>query len=449
MTLSRLFHRLGAGSLAVLLTACATHSPHLSSRQFRHLIAESPVFQQAFTGFALYDPLLDRMVYEYQSDKYFTPASNTKILTLYTCLQLLGDSLPALRYDLRHDTLFFTGTGDPTLLHPDLPHIDTTYEAHVFQMLRAAPQTLCYVPRPTAAAHFGPGWAWDDYNDYYSAERSTLPLYGNIVRFQFVAEESQPLPFPAFFGQYLHKASASLPGHTYLRRQVDQNHFSYAARPDTLAFTQDVPFRPSASLTAALLADTLHRPVVLSTQFQELPTQTLYSLPADSAYRWMMHVSDNFFAEQLLMLCSAQRLDTLSVDSTIAYMMRTHLTDLPDPPRWVDGSGLSRYNLQTPRNMVALLRKIDAQLSDERLYTIFPAGGKSGTLRNWYGNPDGPPYVFAKTGSLSNTYCLSGYLITQDGRKLIFSFMHNNFVQPSSDYRHAMQEVLRTLWERY
>ncbi len=162
-----------------------------------------------------------------------------------------------------------------------------------------------------------------------------------------------------------------------------------------------------------------------------------------------MHLSDNFVAEQLLLLCSSTRQDTLSTEWTIDYVTENYLADLPDRPLWVDGSGLSRYNMQTPRTMIAVLQKVDSLLSDERIRTIFPAGGVSGTVEDWYSNPGQKPYVFAKTGTLSGKHCLSGFLYTQRGRKLIFSFMHNNYVTSSSVFKVEMERILRMIYEEY
>src|SRR5690606_10927278 len=121
----------------------------------------------------------------------------------------------------------------------------------------------------------------------------------------------------------------------------------------------------------------------------------------------MMHESDNFLAEQLLILVSSTLSDTLSSALAREHIMNTYLTELRQPPRWVDGSGLSRYNLFTPESMVYILDAMYREIPRERLLDLFPAGGVSGTLKDRFGG-DGQPYIFAKSGALGNTYNLSG-----------------------------------------
>ena len=436
--------------LYLLMNACASR-PGISSRQFKNYVERSPVFEKNFTGFALYDTGLDEMVYTYQADKYYTPASNTKIFTLYAGLKLLGDSIPALEYRLENDTLYFTGTGDPTCLHPDIQEIDTTYLQQVYDFLRNTGQQLVYVPRPTEDAAFGPGWSWADYNFYYSTERSVLPLYANVVRFDFMEGFNKPLVSPDFFTSYV-QGFADSEARYWVVREQHENSFRFRTKEDTLSFSRDVPFIQSATLATSLLQDTLKRNVLLQEVEGDFPefNRKRYSLPADSVYQRMMQISDNFFAEQLLMVCSSVFKDTLSTEWTIDYMKENYLSDLPDEPIWVDGSGLSRYNLQTPRSIVALLRKVDEELSDERIKTIFPAGGASGTIRSWYPNPEGEePYVFAKTGTLSNKSALSGFIYTKSGKKLIFSFLHNNYITSTSPLKQEMEEILMDIYLNY
>jgi D-alanyl-D-alanine carboxypeptidase/D-alanyl-D-alanine-endopeptidase (penicillin-binding protein 4) len=78
---------------------------------------------------------------------------------------------------------------------------------------------------------------------------------------------------------------------------------------------------------------------------------------------------------------------------------------------------------------------------------IFPAGGRSGTIANWYAHD--PPFVYAKTGTLFNQHCLSGYLRADKGKWLMFSFMHNNFRGGSHRVREEMQKVLFEIKRKY
>jgi D-alanyl-D-alanine carboxypeptidase/D-alanyl-D-alanine-endopeptidase (penicillin-binding protein 4) len=162
----------------------------------------------------------------------------------------------------------------------------------------------------------------------------------------------------------------------------------------------------------------------------------------------MMEVSDNFIAEQLLILGSSTLSDTLNSHNAREHVLDNYLSDLRQPPRWVDGSGLSRYNLFTPESMVHVLHTMYNEIPRERLFLFFPTGGKSGTIENWYpGSPD--PYIYAKTGSLGNNHCLSGYLLTKSGKTLIFSFMNNHFVESSSEIKKRMQSIFENIRDNY
>ncbi len=427
-----------------LLISCASSQPNSSTSQsaqitnkWRDLVANSSVFRQNHAGFALYDVEKQEMVAEYQSDRYFTPASNTKLFSLYAGLCLLGDSLPALRYTTKGDSLIFWGTGDPNLLHPDMP------SSHVFDVLKNWRGSLFYYPHNYLGKRFGPGWSWGDYADYYQAELSALPLYGNVVRF------TNNTVSPRIFKDSLRTAGWS--DEFKLSRDEFNNGFFSTGWPNK-AFTEDLPYRVSSKLTARLLADTLKKEVRISPKMALGNSfSTLYGLHVDTLYRRMLQVSDNMFAEQLMLLCASQ-LDTnnagFEVKQGIDHVKKQFLADLPDEPIWEDGSGLSRYNLFTPRSIIKLLQKIQLKIPDQqRLFGLMSIGGRAGTIKNQYKTRE--PFVFAKTGSLSNVYCLSGYLKTKKGKILIFSLMNNNFIVKTAEIRREVERILMEIHEKY
>ena len=162
----------------------------------------------------------------------------------------------------------------------------------------------------------------------------------------------------------------------------------------------------------------------------------------------MLFESDNFLAEQLLMAASGIISDTLSTKNAIDFMLEHHLDDLEHQPRWVDGSGLSRYNLFTPRSFVQILQKLHRETLGERLFGIFPMWGPDTTVEKWEDIAT-EPFLFAKSGSVGNNYNLSGYVKTKSGKLLIFSFMNNHFRVPSSEIRKIMYTTLKHLHQNY
>jgi D-alanyl-D-alanine carboxypeptidase/D-alanyl-D-alanine-endopeptidase (penicillin-binding protein 4) len=74
-------------------------------------------------------------------------------------------------------------------------------------------------------------------------------------------------------------------------------------------------------------------------------------------------------------------------------------------------------------------------------------GGGRGTLKYYYRSDK--PFIFGKTGTLSNNNSLSGFLRTRKGRLLIFSMMHNNYPNSSTPVKRRMEQILTEIHEKY
>ncbi|RYF91099.1 MAG: peptidase S13, partial [Chitinophagaceae bacterium] len=108
-----------AVSSLLLFSACSVNR-QLSRKAAKLVLADSAI-RQGHIGISIYEPATGKFWYEHNAEKYFVPASNTKLFSLYAGLKYLGDSLVGIRYIETADTLLLEPTGDPTLLHPDYP----------------------------------------------------------------------------------------------------------------------------------------------------------------------------------------------------------------------------------------------------------------------------------------------------------------------------------------
>lgn len=328
-----------------------------------------------------------------------------------------------------NDTLFIEGTGDPSLLHPYLNDSSVTRFLKGFKNISLNQNNF-------SDSKFGPGWAWEDYDGYYSAERSALPIFGNVVT---ISNPDTLRVIPNYFISNVNRIKKTV------NREIDANTFYFdPSRKDTL----EIPFIADGNIVKVLLEAELDREISV---VQKMPCEEkmiLSGILTDSINKRMMQESDNFLAEQLLLLASSTLSDSLNTGTAIEYILKNHLKDLKQPPRWVDGSGLSRYNLFSPEAIVYVLNAIYRDVPKERLFNLFAVGGESGTIADWYpGNPH--PYIYAKTGTLGNNHNISGYLNTKSGKTLIFSFMNNHFTNSSSDIKKQMQYVFEWVRDNY
>ena len=422
--------------LVIFAFSCVTQKVKVS--KIDHWIDSTQIENNSFVGIKIFDPKTQEVIFSKNEKKYFVPASNTKILSLYASLKNLGDSIPALKFVLKNDSLFISGTADPTFLHPDLP------KSKVYDFLKnSTAKTIVFSDANSRNEVFGSGWAWDDYNDYYQVELGPFPIYGNIVRFK---KSYNTLAInPPMFTDSLFSSQNSF---SEIKRKINENIFYTNTKiGQKIEFEQDIPYKTSSDLLQKILSDTLKKEVTIGSFMPDKTFKTLYSLPVDTVYRRMMQVSDNMLAEQLLLLSGGKYSDTISTSLSIKNLQKNLFNDIPQKFNWVDGSGLSRYNLVTPESLVFLLDRMLKEFPKDRLLSLMPIGGQAGTLKNTY--KASVPFVFAKTGTLSGVYNQSGYMITKSGRLLIFSFMNNNFTESASKVRTKTSEIIALLHENY
>lgn len=428
--------------LFIVVAFLASCSPARQvSRTARETVLQDEALKAAHVGISIYDPGTGKWLYNYQGDKYFVPASNTKIPTCYAAMKYLGDSLVGLRYMMAGDEVLLEPAGDPTFLHPEYPR------QPLLSFLQSTNKKLSLSLANWDDQPWGNGWSWNDYSESYMAERSALPLYGNVVRF------SAPLNglkvVPAYFTRYTTPDSAQVAHHypSNVRRELAANLFRIEARSERESSVEAPFYTHNSELVSILLSDTLHRRVERNDQkLDRRVALTVRSQPTDSMLRPMMYRSDNFYAEQSLLMVSNEVLGVMNDARIIDTLLKTDLKDLPHHPRWVDGSGLSRYNLFTPQDLVVILDKMQREFGMERIKTVFPTGG-TGTLGSYYRELAGQ--VYAKTGTLSGVVALSGYLYTRQDKLLIYSVLVNNHQASATAVRRAVEKFLINVRNSY
>ena len=390
----------------------------------------------AHIGIAIYNDTKGQWLTKYQSDHFFTPASNTKILATYLGLQFLGDSLPGWKMAENADTLFLMPLGDPSFMHPEF-----SFQPVVDLIKNTKKQIVVVGNQQDHFEVFGRGWSWGDYDQDYQPERSRMPIYGNVVHFyQSNQKITSVNPF-YFFRDYVDLDKVEEKNWT---RNRTGNRFFTTNENNKSKYFQ-VPFSQEVApmlLAVSLLKDTLEK----SISFQKnasIPVssyKTIKTVPTDSLLKIMMLRSDNFYADQIVLMASEKLLGKMDDAALIDTVSKTFFTNLPQRMRWVDGSGLSRYNLNTPENYIAILQQMQAKFGEARVKNIFEKGGE-GTISAYYKNFPGTMY--AKTGTLGGQVALSGFIYTPKQQKLYFSVLVANHMSPSStQVRRAVETYL-------
>lgn len=458
-------------------------------------LLDAPPVHQVHFGVLAVDASSGEALYARNAHRKFVPASNQKILVTASALSLLGADH---RYEtaawgagnLRSDgtldgDLVVVGSGDPSLS-------DRYHESGGHALGALADSLWRSGVRTVTGALVVDASAWDSTTVQGTWMAANLPWRYSATGGAFALDEGElrvvvegsarpgkaadirwsPKGTPGFVTAHIttaHPDSSTRVRASYLpesRRLVLEGRVG-AGVTDTTSVALRDPVRQAAAAFARILEE---RGIRLQTGWSvaweegeilgggcrsgavaECPSARrlagLTSPPLSRLVAGILEPSQNWMTEQLIRTLGAELGEEGSWSEGIDVMLRFLVEDvgvdsLDVAPR--DGSGLSAYNLVTPRALVAILRHMRAgPHADAYRGALAEPGEEDSTLRRRLLDLEGR--VHAKTGTISNVNSLSGYVVRDDGREVAFSILSNGSGLPSSTVRDAIDDVVRIL----
>lgn len=483
---------------AAVLGGCAsTGGPAATGGSPLDRILDAPPVDQATFGVLAVDAETGATLYARNAHRKFIPASNQKILVTAAALSLLG---PDYRYEtglwttapLRSGTLegdlVAVGAGDPTLSDRYWASGTEALAALVDSLhavgVRRVGGDLVVDVAAWDSTTIGPTWEAGDLPGRYAATGGAFAMDEGELRVVIrggmrpgdppVASWT-PLGEDAFVAARLVTVAADSSTRvraSYLpetRRVVLDGHVP-AGTVDTVTVSQRDPVNQAAAAlhralrrrgiavdgtvriawdSSAALAGGC-RPGAVRSCSAARRLAGLTSPPMAEIVAGVLEPSQNWMTEQLVRTLGAELGEEGSwsggLDVMTGFLSDSVGVDSLDvAPR--DGSGLSFYNLVTPRALVAVLRHMrDGPHAAPYRAAMAEPGEDGSTLSSRLeGYED---RLWAKTGTISNVNSLSGYLVGDDGSEIIFSILSNGSGLPSSIMRGALDDVVRELARR-
>lgn len=483
-------------AVAVLLTQypdiLQSPSTYIPDTYYLSNILDPILDQPSLKGVAsgVYIGSLDRkpgeqILYQRGADQLLTPASNLKLLTGMTALHELGEDyrIPTELYGTTapdskgtiNGDLIIKGYGDPSLQTSDPSgQSNGTKLSDLVQQLRDQGITRINGNIRVDDQYFdgqrlGTGWAWDDetygYNPSISAlstNRSSILLQVSPNRQEGKSVELSLSPVTDYM-QIQNDATTggiSSPNTLTIEKVRGKNiimvkgSLPLDAKPVSQRLAVEDPQLYTGSLfkaeleSAGIKLDPKAEVLVGNVDTSDTKLATISSPPLKDFVTYMEKNSDNFYAEMLLKQLGKQKSGVGSASAGVT-VVKNYLSSLGISPSFtmVDGSGLSRYDLVSAKQIGSFLEKITKEPNFSLFQSSLPIAGIDGTLTNRMQHTQAQGNVIAKTGTLSGVSGLSGYVTTKDGEHLYFSILMNGYTASSSDLTKAQDQIAQKLAE--
>ncbi len=473
----------------------APRTPQELARAIDALL-RADAYENAIWSGVVIDLSTDEVLYQRMLRTSLMPASNGKLFSTAAVLDQLG---PDYVYEthvyadgpiedgILKGNLIVRGSGDPVIggrfNRGDMTEALRTWAETLRTMgIYAIEGDLIGDDDIFDDTPLGPGWSWDDEPFDYSAEIGGLSFNDNTV--SVILEGTQagrPAqmrwdPFNTSYVEMINKA-ITMPSGTRKDEEIERERASNvitvatripAGRIDTTALAVPNPTRYFLHVFRDVLRDSRIevrgalvdvddmgiKPTYEGAAFARLLTHR--SPPMADIVEVINKESQNLYAEQVLRTLGVvfpvadPDIDRGSTEMGVEAALATFAAAGVDTSRlqMADGSGLSRMNLVTAEmtaRVLAYMWKHPRPDVREAFVNSLPIAGVDGTLERRMRR--GPAYANAraKTGTLTGTSNLSGYVTAADGTPLLFVLMCNNHTLRASTVHRTQDAILHLL----
>ncbi len=360
-------------------------------------VLQEELFTNASIGIKVVAVETGEVIYKKNSHKLHHPASTTKLFTAATALAKLGSDYQ-FETTLYSDAIvkgevlgnvYLKGRADPVLQPQDIVKLgDALLEAGVKSIQGYIVVDETYLD----AIWEGPGWMWDD-----------RPLWINALSIREVEPDANKMSRALACGHLL-KTTLMEKGINVMGKVV----------PGTV---------PSDA----------HR------------VAKHLSPPLADLLKLMNKPSDNWIAELVFKTIGAEVMGEPGTWKKGREAIAEFLGEIMDEPpihRFVDGSGLSRYNLLNAELLTRLLVYMyhNFEVMPEFLASL-PIAGVDGTLKNRMQGVSAEKVLRAKTGTLSGVSALAGYTVTADDEVFAFGILISHYIGPARSARSIQDKI--------
>lgn len=490
--------RLPALVIAAVLTACwfpgASHALEpLDAESLQdtltELIATHSTAKRTNVALKVTDLETGEVLFDQNSDKLYTPASNLKIYTSAAALDLLGPEYQPVTFiaplispqpdrngEKYTEFLVIESEADAMLSTKQLSLLaDQTAELLGDREFKGGVRVATWVPLPDK----GPGWMWDDEPDYYNMTVTRTMLDFNTLEVEVSpGEKGGPATIklnpPSLYPPIENRTNTGEGQAIRITRKpfndavIVTGSIGPKDEPVKTRITMHDPPRWISAVFTQMLEDRgvkveqNHKlPFVLT-----MPTQTdgerldiprLEGASIAEAIKHFLKVSENAVGEMLLLTLSekfgeGEKVSWPSGAKVISDWLVNEAGLEEGSFRLVDGSGLSRYNLISADSSIRLLTYMKNESPHFEPFfdglPIYKVALPKDAGAKWDGVPMAEfddQRVFAKPGGMSGVSTISGYVQTLDGRWLAFSLLGNGYIGSSAPVRDLRNQVWTAL----